>query len=144
MADSTISAFDAAVTVTAADIFPIVQAKVNKKVLLGTITQNLPGAKVTSGYLSLASKNIVNTIAAIPVDKAVVEVGGNSGNYSLGNGEVGQEIFIYSRVPNSINIVPVSALGYTSIQLSNPGDSVSLHYSTFGWVIRSSYGAIIV
>lgn len=63
---------------------------------------------------------------------------------TLANGTAGQIKTITHTVDGGSGVLtPTTALGYTTITFVNVGDSVTLRYTTVGWAVVGSYGAVI-
>jgi hypothetical protein len=71
----------------------------------------------------------------------VVDTTAGAAVYTLADGLVGQEKFIYMAVDNgTATITPTNLLGWTSIDLTQVGDSVTLWFNGISWVIKATGG----
>ena len=64
---------------------------------------------------------------------------------ALGNGTEGQiKVIAVTGTPTgTVVITPTTPLGYTSFNLTNIGESVTMVYTIAGWIVTSINGAII-
>lgn len=94
------------------------------------------GQEFLSGIDSVISPNIQTT--SISTDLG-------PGLYTLANGLVGQEKFIYMIFDNgNATITPDNLLGNTSIGFANVGDSVLLWFNGSDWVVKAINGAALI
>ena len=66
---------------------------------------------------------------------------------TLADGIVGQVkyiVYVFQESPGDTGVLtPATPLGFTNITFVNPGDSVQLLYTTAGWAVVGSQGAIV-
>ena len=65
---------------------------------------------------------------------------------TLANGTVGQFKFISHAVKGTLGtgvLTPTTCIGFTTITFNNAGDSVTLRYTSAGWAVHGSFGAVI-
>lgn len=135
--DSKISAFPVASTLTATDLFPIVNSGVNKVVTAGVMFSNIP---------NIGNIGITKSLPATPVTLNIVltstlyKLPVNASPYVLPNGVEGQQVILTSITTNSITL---NAFNMTSITFGT-GSSVSLVFVSGAWMVTSSYNCTFV
>lgn len=142
MADKKVSQLQGTLQVNPFDLVMVVQDGENKKVPVSVLTSTLAGPRITSGFLSILSKNNSTSGAFLPVDKSVVHVKdlGNSPQKTLPDGMEGQVLtIIVDALPEPLIVSPTNSSGFFQIEFTDVGASVELFFTDGKWFVISAF-----
>jgi len=123
-----------------------------------TLAANAATATFGSGTVSM--QNLTASGALIGTPQALSGAGavnvtttatdftstGAANALTLANGTAGQFKFICHAVKGTLGtgvLTPTTCIGFTTITFNNAGDSVTLRYTSAGWAVHGSFGAVI-
>jgi hypothetical protein len=147
MADTKISQMQAATTLVAADILPVVQSGINKKATVDTLSKSL--TNIVCQQIAINSMQTITGNDAIDVLTAIsllsIPAGGPyNGLLTTADAIQGQEKLIVSEMMlSNYKITIPGLLGASEVIFTLPGQSVLLRFIHGQWYIVSSHGVTI-
>ena len=125
----------------------------NVGILFTTPYINATGTLAVTGATTLSAALITTPQAlsgagAVNITTAATDFTstGAANALTLANGTVGQFKFISHAVKGTLGtgvLTPTTCIGFTTITFNNAGDSVTLRYTSAGWAVHGSFGAVI-
>lgn len=140
MADLRVSQLTEATSVALTDLLYLSKAGTDRKVTVQTVLNS--GKQVNN-----ASYQTLTTTGVLDLSKPVTVINATSSNFTVtvGTGAEGQEKTVLLKNTTG-GVVTLSGIfgGYTTIQLSEIGDSVKLIYLTGEWFIQGGINQPVV
>jgi hypothetical protein len=145
MADKKVSELTVATSVGAADVLPLVQSSVTKKVTADALFNSVPGNLKYVGFLAQSATPQVVTSGAINVTANISHLANSTGAdaaLTLAAGTSGMEkTLVATSLLTNAAIVTLTGEGFTTLTFNTTGDTAKLLYTNSKWFVLSLNGA---